>query len=145
MSAGYDQAALEALAAFLPVFEAPGFKFSQNDSPFRQTGENSFEMVGYHYHPAVGEFLAAIDKHGWLYRFDWVAWKATPEFSRLRVLPDEVSHASAIQLSKLLSLYVAWNRMSEGELLSLWDTGLLLRILRRAATLAEQEQSHEAS
>ncbi|MDK2011875.1 MULTISPECIES: hypothetical protein [unclassified Deinococcus] len=48
--------ALRALAHFLPIFEAADFKFSHDDTPLRQTGEQSFEAAGYTYDPQVYAF-----------------------------------------------------------------------------------------
>ena len=58
MSPELTPEALHDVGAFLPVFSAPDFRFAHNDSPLRQTGEKSFEMVGYTYDPQVnGEHL----------------------------------------------------------------------------------------
>lgn len=64
MTPQYTPEALQDIAAFLPIFEAPGFQFAHNDSPLSQTGEKSFEMVGYDYDPQVWNLLEALDRHG---------------------------------------------------------------------------------
>ncbi|GAA5441701.1 DUF6508 domain-containing protein [Deinococcus caeni] len=138
MSATYGPAALKAIADFLPIFEAPEFKFSHNDSPLRQTGEQSFEVVGYTYDPQVYAFWDAAEDAGWLQPFDWMSWSDTDEAIALRYQPDAISQATPEQLSRLLTMFVRAERFGDGAWLSLWQSGVLIGILRRAAILAEE-------
>ena len=135
MTAQYARPALEALAAFLPAFEAPGFRFAHNDSPLRQTGEQSYDVVGYEYDPLVWKFWEVLDQHGWLITFRWMEWTETAEAQRLRSDPVAMTQASSEDLSKLLSMYCRMERFGDGAWLSFWDSGLLLGILRRAEVL----------
>lgn len=142
MSAAYTQADFQALSAFLPIFEAPDFKFAHNDSPLRQTGEKSFEMVGFDYDPQVLDFWDAAERHGWLQHFDWMSWSDTDEARNLRENPEVLAQASPEQLSRLLSMFARMERFGDGAWLSFWESGLLVNILRRAAVLeAEGEAS----
>ena len=144
MSAQYARPALKALAAFLPEFEAPGFRFAHNDSPLRQTGERSFDVVGYNYDPLVQQFWNVLDEHDWLYAFNWMEWSETDEAHRLCSDPAAMAQASSKDLSKLLSMYARMERFGDGAWLSLWESGLLLGILHRADQLAvAADRSHE--
>lgn len=138
MSATYGPAALKAIADFLPIFEAPEFKFSHNDSPLRQTGEQSFEAAGYTYDPQVYAFWDAAEDAGWLQPFDWMSWSDTDEAIALRYQPDAVSQATPEQLSRLLTTFARAERFGDGAWHALWESGALLRVLRRADTLARE-------
>ncbi|GGL93001.1 hypothetical protein GCM10010840_33860 [Deinococcus aerolatus] len=138
MTADYGLPALRAISDFLPTFSAADFRFAHNDSPLRQTGEKSFEIVGYRYDPQVHAFWRAAEQHGWLYTFDWGTWGRTPEASQLRFDTAVLAQASALQLSRLLSMFARMERFGDGAWLSLWDSGLLLRILTRAHALANE-------
>ena len=74
---------LDALAAFLPVFEAPGFEFTRNYATGEATQDE--QMV----YPttlseAVDQFVEAAYAAGWVIGFDWPSWKGTPEALELR-------------------------------------------------------------
>ena len=135
MSAQHSLPAQPALAAFLPEFEAPGFRFAHNDSPLRQTGEKQFEIVGYQYDPLVWKFWEVLDQHGWLITFNWMEWTETEDAHRLRSDPMAMTQASSEDLSKLLSVYRRMERFGDGAWLSFWESGLLLSILQRAEVL----------
>lgn len=140
MGASISGDALQAIAAFIPIFEAPGFQFAHNDSPLRQTGEKAFEMVGYHYDPQVYEFWEAAEQSGWLQHFDWMAWSETDEALALEDRPGAVEQASPEQLSRLMTKFSRAERFEDGAWLALWESGLLMRILRRAKDLEGEHQ-----
>lgn len=140
--------ALRAVAAFLPIFSAPDFRFAHNDSPVRQTGEKSFEMVGYAYDPQVRAFLAMLGRYRWVYSdetFSWTEWAQTSEATQLRDDPDTLAKATPLQLARLLTVFARQERFNDGAMLGFWESGVLLGILRRAASLAELENTDETS
>ena len=140
--------ALREVAAFLPIFEDPDFRFAHNDSPLRQTGEKSFEMVGYAYAPQVRAFVDVLYRYGWVYSdetFGWPEWAQTDEAAQLRDDPDTLAQATSLQLARLLTVFARQERFNDGAMLGFWESGVLLNILRRAATLAEQEINDETS
>ena len=138
MSATYGPAAFKAIADFLPIFEAPEFKFSHDDTPLRQTGEKSFEVVGYKYDPQVYAFWDAAEEAGWIQPFDWMSWSDTDEAIALQYQSDAISQATPEQLSRLLTMFVRAERFDDGAWHALWESGALLRVLRRADTLARE-------
>lgn len=144
MTPDLSQAALAGIAAFLPIFEAPGFRFAHNDSPLKQTGENSFEMVGYTYDEQVDHLIDALSSRGWIYNdagFQWTNWIGTEEAQMLRDDPAALADATPLQLARLMTVFARQERFSEGAMLSFWEEGLLLGVLRRAAQLAQQEEN----
>jgi hypothetical protein len=113
--------ALQALAAWQPRFADPGFEFGRW---FRLT-------------EGAQRFVQDCSDHGWIRGdLDWGTWAATPEAQRLRDDPAAIATADADDLAKLLTVAVRADRFSEGELLGAWESGLLRRIVDRAATLA---------
>jgi Family of unknown function (DUF6508) len=133
--------ALREVAAFLPVFSAPDFHFAHDDSPLRQTGENSFEIVGYTYDPQVWAFLDVLERYGWVYgdeTFGWTQWAQTDEAGQLRDDPGTLAQATSLQLARLLTVFARQERFSDGAMLSFWDSGALLGVLRRAEILAKE-------
>jgi hypothetical protein len=126
---------LDGLAAFLPLFEASGFQFG-GWSEMTKTESGAFLMPTYLTSEVGSSFIAAVHDLGWvLPGFDWMAWARTPEAEQLRDVPDAMDHATADQLAQLLTVIARQDRFSEGELGACYKSGLLTRILRRAATL----------
>ncbi|QFP78406.1 hypothetical protein DAAJ005_14080 [Deinococcus sp. AJ005] len=131
------------MAAFLPIFTAPDFRFAHNDSPLRQTGEKSFEMVGYAYDPQVRAFLDVLGCYGWVYSddiFGWPEWAQTDEARQLRDDPGTLAQATPIQLARLLTVFARQERFNDGAMLGFWESGVLLGTLRRAEQLATNTQ-----
>jgi hypothetical protein len=77
-----------------------------------------------------------VGANGWItFGFDWGAWAATPDAQRLRLDDRALDTATSDDLSKLLTMLVRGDRFGEGTLLAAYDSGLLTRIVRRAARL----------
>lgn len=129
---------LQALAAFLPRFEAPDFVFGtwhsseQNkpgvfDLPYFEPGETALAFVRMAY------------TQGWvLTGWDWPAWTKTEEAIRLRDDPQALAAASPDQLARLLTVFIRQDRFVEGGLNSAYEGGWLAAIARRAAVLLQQ-------
>ncbi|MCX5689188.1 MAG: DUF6508 domain-containing protein [Planctomycetota bacterium] len=130
---------LEGLAAFLPIFEAPSFTFgewSSSDSP--EPGVIVVPM--YMLSPDSDLFIQALYDLGWIRTdFDWTKWADTPEAVRLRDDPQAILTATPEQLAKLLTAVVRSDRFCEGTLAECIESGLLLRVLRRANSLCNHQ------
>lgn len=110
-----------ALAAFLPDLEAEGF---------------AWERWG-RLHPRAAALVQHCDAAGWVRPFDWAAWARTPEAETLRDDPTAMASATPEQLSRLLTTIIRNDRFSRGVLAACFESGLIVRILRRAKQLAE--------
>jgi endonuclease III len=118
---------LLALAKFIEPMEAPKFEFAK------------YEMGGYALSATAAAFVQATYDYGWILRdFDWPAWKGTDEAVRLHDDPVFLEQASAEQLAKLLTLIVRQDRFCDGLLNEVYESGFLIRILRRAEVLSHE-------
>lgn len=129
---------LATLAPFADVFAKEGFSFGAwvGGQPM---DNGAIQMPFYAHSDDAQAFLTAAYDGGWvLPGFSWPEWFDTEEAARLRDEPSAVDFASARQLSKLLAAYIRGDRFSEGALASAFESGLLLRILRRVADLARR-------
>ena len=72
---------------------------------------------------------------GWVQDFNWPGWAATQEAQSLFNDPAAVAGASVEQLERVITAAVRGERFCEGALLGSFETGLLTRIVRRAAAL----------
>jgi hypothetical protein len=130
---------LQALASFLPVFQSAGFMFGHWTRPDRKPNG---AMVFPHYSlsPPVTAFLDAAHRFGWVRTdFDWVEWSRSDELTSLHA-PAGLDNATADQLARLLTVSSRQDRFVEGGLASDYESGLLLRILKRAHHLAIESQ-----
>ncbi|MYD92410.1 MAG: hypothetical protein F4Y02_01690 [Chloroflexi bacterium] len=121
-----DAESLKALAGFLPKFEAPGFEFGSWESGWFSPSQEALD------------FISACYESGWMKPdFDWPAWAGTDEASRLRDDPAAIENATPEQLSRILTVMVRQDRFVEGSLGGHFESGLIVRIVRRIANLAE--------
>jgi len=125
---------LHTLAALLPIFEAPEFVFGHWNAP-APTGAVML-MPYFIFSPGAEKLLKVFYKQGWaLTEFDWPAWTQTREYARLREGKAALSKATPDQLARLLTVIVRQDRFVEGSLNGAHKSGLLIKILRRAAEL----------
>ena len=128
---------LKALARFLPEFERPGFKAGEVRGG-DEIEPNVFRMPFVSYGDVVQSFVEAAYQHGWvLTDFDWPEWTQSDEATRFR---DDraIDNATEGELAKLLTVCIRQDRFVEGALLDAIESGLVLRIVRRAAALADR-------
>ena len=125
---------LVALAAFLPIFTAPGFEFGQWPVTDRASVVWPFDFS-----PPAEQLLDACYRSGWVQVFFWTSWVQTPEAYSLRTDPDALDRAMPEQLSRLLTSLIRGERFCDGTLNGAFESGLLAGILRRASTLAKSE------
>ena len=129
----FDLQTLRTLAAFLPRFETPDFKFGRWADP------NAF-LGWFEFSPVATEFVSACYEAGWVQwpDFDWGTWKNSTEARQLYFDPAALETATPEQLSRLLTVLIRQDRFVEGELNAAFQSGVLLRILRRIATLSAE-------
>ncbi|MFN2135974.1 MAG: DUF6508 domain-containing protein [Candidatus Promineifilaceae bacterium] len=132
-----DRERLQALAAFLPLFEAPGFEFGVWQGS-RELGPGHYTMPYFEPGKTALAFVQTTYAQNWVLRgWDWPAWTQTEEAVRLRDDPAALAAASAEQLAKLLTVLIRQDRFVEGGLDSAFESGLLTAIARRATVLAQ--------
>lgn len=128
--------AMEALARFLPQFEAPGFTAGEFVGG-EKVESRVFRMPFVTYSDAVSEFIQAAYANELVLRdFDWPIWAQTAEAAALRDDRAQLAEASPDQLKRLLTICIRQDRFVEGALLSAFESGLILNIVRRAAVLS---------
>ena len=126
---------LQALADFLPVFRKPTFKAGEWAGR-KETAPGVFEMPYVNYDPVADAFVKAAYEHGWVMPdFDWPAWVLSAEARSLRDDETVLSIATPEQLAQLLTICIRQDRFVEGALMVAFDSGLMLRIVERAAAL----------
>jgi hypothetical protein len=128
---------LQALADFVPIFEAPDFVFGEwEDSKEHEPGVWSMPYVTYG--PTALEFQRAAGGHGWVRPdIDWTKWAESAEARRLIDDPSLVATATARQLAQLLTTIIRGDRFNEGNMLNAFNSGHLTAIARRASVLAD--------
>ncbi len=131
-----DMERLRALVPFLSKFEEPGFEFGQVCSAFHSDLS-----------PVAIDFVLTCSKAGWIWNdkdFDgtewrsWVDWMGSDEARRLRDDPSALDSATPGQLGRLLTTLIRQDRFVTGALIDAFESGLLLKLLRRVAVLANR-------
>jgi hypothetical protein len=126
-----EEARLRHLAELLPAFEAPGFE------PcvwHRAEGQMPYPV----YAPVVDRLVGLFYEDGWLASdFDWMAWTTTSEARRLASEPEAMERATVERLGRVLTVLVRQERFGDGALAGALSSGLVVRLLRRAAQLAD--------
>lgn len=129
---------LRGIVAFLPSVQTPGFKFGHwTEPPSDQPGAI---MLPYF---SLGEVAWSFEQRaydlGWVMRdFDWPTWKQTPEAETLRDDVQALAQATPEQLARLLTVCIRQDRFCEGALQGAFESGLLTRILERAAVILRE-------
>ena len=121
---------LEALAAFLPIFETPDFEFGKMSTP-------AGKMPFYNLSEEASRFVEMCYDMRWVRPFDWSEWVGTSEAVSLRDDPSSLDEATHEQLEKLLTVLIRQDRFVEGSLGGAYESGMLRRIVKRAAVLSE--------
>jgi len=134
---------LDRLAAFLSIFEDPGFSFGLwiggKPMPHLQLHMPSFVPSD----PAEA-FVRMAHDMGWvLPDLDWKSWKDGAEAGELLNCPETLARATPEQLAKLLTVLVRQDRFVEGSLGRVFDSGLLVAIVRRADALRHEISTEE--
>lgn len=125
---------LRGIVAFLPPFQALGFKFGCWTPAAPIPGKPNVCHKGYFTLSDVADsFFDAVHEPGWVTAgFDWEEWSLTPEAERLRHDPQALASATAEDLARLITVCIRSDRFAQGALNSHFESGLLPRILQRA-------------
>ena len=129
---------LRGIVAFLPSFQAPDFKFGHWTEPSSDQ-PGVMTLPYFSLSEAAGSFEQTAYDLGWvMLDFDWGTWKQTPEAISLRDDAQVLARATPEQLSRLLTVCIRQDRFCEGALEAAFESGLLTRILERAATILRE-------
>ena len=102
---------------------------------------SAFTMPYVDYDEITKEFVKSAYDHNWVQMdFDWPQWFQSREALMLRDDEATLARASAEQIAKLLTVIIRKDRFCEGELLAAFESGLILRIVRRVEALLETEK-----
>jgi protein-tyrosine phosphatase len=124
---------LSALVRFVPIFERPGFKFSDLIPPQQDGGITSVgafvptdEALAFNY---------VIYGYGWVRSFDWTTWKETERGGRLMRDVEAMATATEDDLADVITTCARADRFCDGYLNEAYNEGLLTRIVQRAEVL----------
>ena len=123
--------AIDALVDFLPVLESPGFSAGEWRGG-EQDDAGTIQMPWFEPSDEARAFVAELGRCGWVFVFDWQAWE--PEAREL-IRGGGVEQASVDEIRRLVTLLVRSNRFVEGQLAWAFESGLMVRILRRLRDL----------
>lgn len=116
-----DLRQIDAIVAYLALFERQGFKFGEWTS---QEGQ----MPYYSYSPKVLSFIDACYQGNLVIPFDWTNWQE----ARIYVAdPRALESADMLTLCKLLTAHLRADRFTEGHLAEVLESGHITAILRR--------------
>ncbi len=134
--------ALVSLASFLKNIDDPEFRAGDWKTP-EGSREGILYMPYVVFSPTVTRFVEAAYENNWLETdLDWPNWAQSSRALRLRDSPDSISNAGEIDLFRLLTVCIRQDKFVDGALLDAFDSGLIKRIVRRAASiLAERLKS----
>lgn len=127
---------IDAILPYLEPFEPKEFSPGKWSDPV--------EILGlFHYDQRVTEFLKALYDHGWIDRkFDWKNWDAGTEYAKH---PDKIDAADASTIQKLFTAHVRTDRFCEGHLARLFESGVIVRMLRRLRDLRNSATSSDSA
>lgn len=128
---------LGTLAALVPLLEAPDGDFGHWEPPW-QAPDGTMRLPQFTTGPLYDAFMDAVARGRWIVVFDWPTWARTAEAQALWKDPVALAAATPEQLERFLTALVRSERFSEGTLDEAFESGLLLRIARRAAALADE-------
>jgi hypothetical protein len=130
------QERLHVLSSFVPEMEAPGFQFGAWEGGGPSAEDENVRIWPYFaMGPVASRFFHACYEFGWVKRLDWITWMNSPEGRRFFDDPAAIDSATADELANVLTVLLRHDRFVEGGLNSTFESGFLLRILRRAAAL----------
>lgn len=123
-----SRAGVEAVLAYLPVFEDPRFL------PEVVVAEEEGWTLE-QYTREVYEFERTLYRTGFVVRFDWSRWE--PEAFRYYRDPALLATAGCSVIRRLLTFHIRKNVICEGHLAEMLRDGQIQAILRRLAALAD--------
>jgi hypothetical protein len=128
------------IARFLPAFENPDF-YPGEIVPPEEIEPNVFTLPYARLGDTASEFVRSVYDSGLILTdFDWPKWASAPRVKRMMRDEAMLLDATPQTLARLLTVCIRRGRFVEGSLLSDFQSGLILRILRRAAALLAAAQ-----
>jgi hypothetical protein len=135
------RAPLEALAAYLPELESPGYVAGTWRGGERGP-DGVIQMPWFEDSDRGLALRGAIGAAGMVVTgFDWMRWLDSPEGAALRDEPGAIERASEEDLAHLLTAIVRGDRFSEGNVAGAIESGVMARILRRLRDLLDAGES----
>lgn len=135
------QEKFNALVRFLPAFQSPSF----DPGEMRKMERNPNGSFSFPYtvlSDQATSFVQAAYDNGWIVgSFDWPSWAGSEEAERLRDDENALARATPEQIARLLTVVIRQDRFCEGVLLDAFNSGLILRIVRRIDALLKEAQS----
>lgn len=133
-----ERLALESLAGFLDRLLNVNFKAGEWVSP-KSDNDDVTHMPYVKFTEVVEEFITAANDNLWMdNQFDWPKWAGSPEAVRLIDDQRALATAEPKELSRLLTVCIRRDKFSEGSLLCDFESGLILRIVQRAAAIVSK-------
>lgn len=116
-------AQIDAILAFLPIFEQPGYSFGTWHAP---------EGVFPFWDPSaeVQAFTQTLYDQQFITPFDWVAWSSEAQ-RYIDGGDDAFASADLDILRKLITSFMRADRFSEGTLATMFQGGQITAVLRR--------------
>jgi ADP-ribosylglycohydrolase len=116
---------LASVLKYLPVFEQSGFSPGEWDA-------HEGSLPYFNYSATVLDFIRVLSGNHLIQPFHWMAWE---EGKQLVDHPELISSASLQTLCKLLTAHVRADRFVEGHIAAMFESGQMVRILRRMAEI----------
>ena len=126
---------IKKILEFLPKFQGGKFKPGKWH-PSEQIGEKTSTFPCYEYSNLVSDFLRTLYDEGFIYPFDWGSWSYGVKLSRN---PELIQRTNLLTLRKLMTAHIRQDRFCEGHLASIFESGLVIKILERLRKLKESD------
>jgi hypothetical protein len=123
--------AIAALVAFEPVLASPDFQAGEWRGG-ETDADGVMHMPWFELSPDADAFMTEVRRRGWIFPFDWQAWQSEAEEL---MKPGGLEKADVATLRQLLVLLVRGDRFNEGLLSWAFESGAMLRIVRRLQVL----------
>ncbi|HMQ29469.1 MAG TPA: DUF6508 domain-containing protein [Chloroflexaceae bacterium] len=128
---------LDAILAFLPIFERQGYSFGEWHAP-----EGVFPY--WDASPEASAFVATLYREQFITPFDWVSWM--PEVQRyVEGWDTALATADLASLRKLMTAHMRADRFSEGTLAAQFESGHITAVLRRLKQIRDAVAARESS
>jgi Family of unknown function (DUF6508) len=118
----FSGASVDRMLAFLPEFERGDFATALQY--YKATGKDL---------PQVERLCSEVYRSGFVFPFDWLAWKKQEASSALTT--ESVARADMLSLRKIMTACVRQDRFCGGFLSSVCSSGLVKRVLERLRDL----------
>jgi hypothetical protein len=123
-----QEADIDAIIAFLPIFQAKDFKF----------GELKTEGgIRFCFSEEARRFIQAVYDHGWVVPFNWPAWQHNAV--RYYESPESLKTADIDTIRKLLTTHARKEQFCLGHLNAMFEEGHLTAILQRLKEIRETQ------